>query len=150
MPPLASTLSTPEVFPVAPAFHSAVITIKMHATLQNLIESIDTLFIGLGFVLFVLAFIYALCALVGSFFIRAETAANAQKEAQRAGNVPAVSPANKHAAASVEKETIVAIAAALDQVLGQSQYRIISIRPPKHLIWVEQGRVDIFRSHRTL
>lgn len=125
--------------------------------------------VGFIFVLVVLALLAMVTAALGAIFIRfdarlnakvaaavaaqAKTASTADPEAldyedSVASSAPAPAPALVSATSEEEDPALIAvIAAAVHSVIGDRAHRIVSIRPGGPG-WAQEGRRQIFSSHR--
>ncbi|MFV0360704.1 OadG family transporter subunit [Tropicimonas sp.] len=107
-----------------------------------MIENLELIGTGFAVVMSVLASIWAACALIGSFFIRADRAAAAKAAALAV-------PAPVAAASGVPPQHLAAITAAAYQMLGPG-YVITRVDAPSHMIaeWPLEGRKETFESRR--
>ena len=112
----------------------------------------DLELIGTGFtvVMLVLAAMWGACAIIATFFIRAE-AAQAAKAASVAAVAVAAVPvaATAPVAQGVPPHHLAAISAAVAHSLG-SGYRITRVAAPAHKVsdWPQEGRIETFSMRR--
>jgi glutaconyl-CoA/methylmalonyl-CoA decarboxylase subunit delta len=105
-----------------------------------MIENLELIGTGFAVVMLVLAALWGACALVGSFFTRAETAAVA---------AAGTAPAPEAAAPGVPPHHLAAMAAAVAHTLGAG-VRVRRVQAPPHKVtdWPLEGRFETFTAHR--
>ncbi|SNT19712.1 OadG family transporter subunit [Tropicimonas sediminicola] len=115
-----------------------------------MIDNLELIGTGFAVVMMVLAAIWGACALVGSFFIRADKARE-KAAADAAAKAAAATPAAPAApvAEGVPQHHLAAIAAAVAHTLGAG-YRVTHVAAPAHLVsnWPLEGRIETFSSRR--
>lgn len=114
-----------------------------------MLENIELIGTGFAVVMTVLAALWAACALVGSFFIRADKAAAAAKAAAVPAAAPAPALASGAVTSGVPPHHLAAIAAAVAHTLGTG-YRVTRVAAPAHAIreWPLEGRFETFTANR--
>lgn len=109
-----------------------------------MLESLGLIGTGFAVVISVLASIWAACALVGSFFIRAEKAEASAKPSAAVPPRAAVA-----ARAGVPPHHLAAISAAVAGIFGPG-YVVTRVAAPSHKVteWPIEGRKDTFQGRR--
>jgi Na+-transporting methylmalonyl-CoA/oxaloacetate decarboxylase gamma subunit len=127
-------------------------------------DTLEVVGVGFSFVMVVLALLALVTALIGAIFIRIDVRASAAAAAASAAAAAEAAEALKAATSdpealdyessvataseSGEDPALVAvIAAAVHTVIGDRAHRIVSIRP-RGPGWAQEGRRQIFSSHR--
>ena len=106
--------------------------------------------VGFIFVMVVLALLALVTSAIGAIFIRFDAKADA-KAAAAAAAAAALAPAPTADPEAVDYEEdpalVAVIAAAVHSVIGDRAHRIVTIRPGGPG-WAQEGRRQIFSSHR--
>lgn len=113
-----------------------------------MIDNLELIGTGFAVVMMVLAAIWGACALIGSFFTRAEKA-SAKAAAAKVAAAPAPAAVAPPAAAGVPPHHVAAIAAAVAHTLGAG-FRVTRVAAPAHQVsnWPLEGRIETFSSRR--
>lgn len=133
---------------------------------SNASGTLEVVGVGFTFVMVVLALLAMVTALLGAVFSRADAKAAAKSAAlaaeaaakiaamgasaaaPAAAATPAAAPASTPEANNQEDPAILAVvAAAVHSVIGDRAHRIVSVRPGGPG-WAQEGRRQIFSSHR--
>lgn len=113
-----------------------------------MLEDLELIGTGFAVVMLVLAAMWGICAMIGSFFIRAEKAAEAAA-ATAAAVVPVAAPMTAAVSQGVPPHHLAAISAAVSHSLG-SAYRVTRVAAPAHKVsdWPQEGRIETFSMRR--
>jgi sodium pump decarboxylase gamma subunit len=106
--------------------------------------------VGFLLVVVVLAMLAAITAGIGSFFTGFAKRATARAESAKASAAAATAAtsAAEESAAEEDPVLIAVIAAAVHMITGDRAHRIVSIRSSSSEGWAQEGRRQIFSSHR--
>ena len=121
-------------------------------TLANTSGTLEIVGVGFIFVMVVLALLALVTAAIGAIFIRFDAKADAKAAAAAAAAAALAPPAPTADPEALDFEEedpalVAVIAAAVHSVIGDRAHRIVSIRPGGPG-WAQEGRREIFSSHR--
>ncbi|MFP4203085.1 MAG: OadG family protein [Opitutales bacterium] len=126
-----------------------VVLAQAGATGEGTFEGAGIVLVGFLFVIIVLAMLALVTAGIGAFF-SGYAARESRKAAEGAVTAETEAPAADAGGEGIDvkdPEVLAVIAAAVHTVFAERPHRVVTVRTPS-LGWAEEGRRQIFSSHR--